>query len=218
MSMKDAMEKWMPRTKEDISVLRQTGLEMATDESPLAEGYVNLPGNVDIGHALVTQIAESITDEIHDRAKYAEMAASARNAGRPDIGLALDILSHEEGNHHEILEALLPGGGEYTAEQKIVEYVNGRGMRVKLVAKPRKSDYAESPSGEQAFIEDSEAWRRYNASEPDLMELAERMDSYKPGTHIDYTDVQAWLKDNGIVLPLFQVDILKEYVGARREV
>jgi rubrerythrin len=39
------------------------------------------------------------------------MARDAREMGRPDIGLILNIIANEEHNHLKILEALIPKSG-----------------------------------------------------------------------------------------------------------
>ena len=117
MNMKEAMSAWNETKLEfgSVSYLANegiTGLKMVTDDqSVMMDEYVRLPElNKRANALLIEDISENIDDELSDYHKYTKQANLARQQGRDDIGLILDIIAREEKNHHEILEALIPRG------------------------------------------------------------------------------------------------------------
>ena len=122
MSMRDSFNNWTGNKPDYGSISEMhdsniTGLKLITDdESVMMNGYVQLP---DAAMAirrpeeddLIASINDSTFDEENDEDKYKDMANEARELGRHDIALALDIISHEEHNHLKILEALIPKSG-----------------------------------------------------------------------------------------------------------
>lgn len=192
MSIKQAMQAWNgnPVNTGSVSHMRQeggiTGLKLVTDdESVMMQDYIHLQDISNEDDKSVSNLFQAIqsaqADELGDAKKYAEMARHAAFLGREDIALALGIISREEKNHHEILEALLPLS----------------------MLKPE----ALTPRGE-----------------PDVMELAERLDSeWNTKGPITEQDALNWLKDKNIVLSKnpelneLRVALLVQYVNSRRD-
>jgi len=123
MSMRDSFNNWTGNKQDYGSISEMhdggiTGLKLITDDkSVMMDEYIKLPEPgaepiMVIGQSkLFEEIDNAMHDEGTDQIKYSIMARDAREMGRPDIGLILNIIANEEHNHLKILEALIPKSG-----------------------------------------------------------------------------------------------------------
>ena len=120
MTMRQALDNWNGNTPEvgAVSHLADggiTGLKLTTDDdSVMMQEYIHLQDISDPGNRRITALFDALSvdmkDESADYNKYMAQAQTAEFMGRQDVALALQIIAREEKNHHEILEALIPGG------------------------------------------------------------------------------------------------------------